>query len=307
MMKRAFIGMFCVFLSFMVMQCSENNQTDLIIFSYNRPLQLYALLESIEKYVTGIDNTYILLRADDKRFLTAYEEVFSRFSFVTPFLQTFSMTHNDFYEIMITLLEKSSSKYCLFAVDDIIVKDYFDTKEAIQILEKTEAYAFFYRLGLHLSICYPHVRENDPESGKQKVPPVKQISDHIYLWEFNKGEGDWNYPNNVDMTLYRTKDILETFATLPKMDNPNKIEEFWSRKRPKNNKGVCYQHSKVVNIPINIVQDIHNNRHMNLYTTEELLTFFKEGLKIDISTLYNIKNESAHINYIPTFIKRSNI
>ncbi len=28
--------------------------TDLIIYSFNRPLQLYALLESVEKYMQGV-------------------------------------------------------------------------------------------------------------------------------------------------------------------------------------------------------------------------------------------------------------
>ena len=31
-------------------------QVDLIIFSYDRPMQLYALLESIETYVRGLEN-----------------------------------------------------------------------------------------------------------------------------------------------------------------------------------------------------------------------------------------------------------
>ena len=39
-----------------------NAIADFIIFSYDRPMQLYALLESTEHYLTGIDSTTIICR-----------------------------------------------------------------------------------------------------------------------------------------------------------------------------------------------------------------------------------------------------
>src|ERR1700731_2933355 len=90
---------------------SENNQTDLIIFSYNRPLQLYALLESIEMYVKGINKTYIIYRTDNENFEYTYHKVFSQFSFVSPLKQTFNMTHNNFYELIMDILERTKSTY----------------------------------------------------------------------------------------------------------------------------------------------------------------------------------------------------
>lgn len=295
---------FLIIILFFIITSFAQNHTDLIIFSYHRPLQLYALLESIEEYVTGINNAYIIYRTDNDNFETGYQEVFSRFSFVTSLKQTINEMHNNFYELMMGILEYSKNDYCLFAVDDMIVKDYFDIKEAIDALEQTESYAFFYRLGLHLSICYPHVKPNEPNSGKQPVPPVEKISENMVSWKFNEGVGDWNYPNNVDMTLYRRKDILDAFNNIPRLENPNKIEEFWSRRYPKNKKGLCYKNSKVINIPMNIVQEVHPNRQMGLFTAEELLNFFNQGLKINIDILYKINNESAHINYVPEFIRR---
>ena len=49
-------------------------KADLIIFSYNRPLQLYALLESVQKDVTGLGETTVLYRADGP-FAAGYEKV----------------------------------------------------------------------------------------------------------------------------------------------------------------------------------------------------------------------------------------
>ncbi len=53
-------------------------KADLLIFSYNRPLQLYALLESIEKHMTGTDQLFVLYRADPS-FQAAYEKLKNRF------------------------------------------------------------------------------------------------------------------------------------------------------------------------------------------------------------------------------------
>lgn len=53
-------------------------KTDLIIFSYNRPMQLYALLESIQQHITGLNTTTILYRADTD-YEQAYQEVIKAF------------------------------------------------------------------------------------------------------------------------------------------------------------------------------------------------------------------------------------
>ena len=49
------------------------NNTDLLIFSFDCPLQLYALLESLEKYVIGIDEISLLYRVSSAEFSQAYE------------------------------------------------------------------------------------------------------------------------------------------------------------------------------------------------------------------------------------------
>ena len=45
---------------------NENNNVDIIIFSYDRPLQLYAFLESIDQYCVGVGKCFVLYRASDK-------------------------------------------------------------------------------------------------------------------------------------------------------------------------------------------------------------------------------------------------
>jgi histo-blood group ABO system transferase len=276
-----------------------HNSADLIIFSFNRPLQLYALLESIKMHVTDINSTTVIYRTSNKRYEQAFNEVASDFPHV-QFLH--QQTISDFKTLTIQALENSSSDYVLFAVDDNIVKDKVSLHECIEWVEKTDAYGFYLKLGTHLDYCYT-------ENKLQKVPPLTRINNTIFSWEFESGEKDWRYPNTVDMTLYRKKDLTSLFKSLEYI-NPNLLEgkwaSWWVQHKAPSPFGLFYENSKILNIPLNKVQMIDIlNRDMNLYSPEELLEKFEAGYKIDIAPLYQIKNRSVHTEYEPTFIPRS--
>jgi hypothetical protein len=137
------------------------------------------------------------------------------------------------------------------------------------------------------------------------LPSLHQEEDDIYSWNHTKANFDWGYPNNVDMTLYRTATAQQMINTISsRFSSPNKLEYEWSHITPARNICLCHITSKIVNIPINIVQTDFANQNMNLYTTAELLTLFLNGSKIDIAPLHQIQNRSAHIDYEPQFIGR---
>ena len=123
-------------------------------------------------------------------------------------------------------------------------------------------------------------------------------------WTLKHGTLDWGFANTVDMTIYQKMDLIKNFVTMD-YANPNKLEGIWARyaKGQRNKQGLCFSESVVVNIPINLVQDVCANRHMNAWSPDQLLEKFNEGLKIDIGPLYGIKNESCHIAYSLTFTK----
>jgi hypothetical protein len=274
-------------------------KADLIIFSYDRPLQLYALLESLSLYATDINSITTVYRTSNDRYDAAFNYVASQFPQVN-FLHQQNI--HDFKSLTLQALESSSSDYVVFAVDDNIVKDTINLQECITWLENTNAYGFYLKLGTHLDYCYT---ENAP----QAVPPHEQIHNTIFSWEFESGEKDWHYPNTVDMTLYRKKDLLHLFKQLD-YTNPNLLEGKWAawwvvHKAP-SPIGLFYKNSKIINIPLNKVQTIDIlNRDMNLYTPQELLEKFENGYKINIAPLYQMKNKAVHTEYEPTFIMRS--
>jgi len=271
-------------------------KADLVAFSYNRPIQLYALLESVETYIEGLEEIHVVYRSTDDKYEDAYQEVKHDFPYVI-FHKQGKNPRQDFKPLTLKASFESPSQYILFAVDDIIVKDYIDIEKDIELLKSTEAYGVYFRLGLNLDRCYALNRS-------QKTPPVKPVIDDVYLWNFSSGQCDWNYPNTVDMTLYKKDDIKQAFIRMG-YNAPNSLEARWSTKRNREKPfGLCYEETKIVNLPLNRVQNTHKNRNMNALSAKELLEIFNNGLKIDIALLFKVKNRAAHMDYVPEFIER---
>lgn len=268
---------------------------DLIVFSYDRPLQLYAFLESVEHYITGLESVTVIYRTSNQEFTQAYGLVQQAFNHVL-FKQESS--ERDFKNLLIASFMSGQSPYILFAVDDMIAKNSADLTLCTRLLEQTQAYGFFLRLGTNLSYCYPL-------SCEQPVPPLTHVSSSVYCWKFKEGTCDWNYPNTVDMTIYRKKDILAAVEKL-NYHNPNTFDVAWSKiaHAVVARQGLCFADSIIINIPMNRVQHEHNNRYEHTWTSAQLLTLFKSNLKIDISQFDGIKNNACHMPYEVSFVQR---
>ncbi|MEX0940369.1 MAG: glycosyltransferase family 2 protein [Candidatus Babeliales bacterium] len=277
---------------------------DMLIFSFDRPMQLYALLESIEHYIKNIQTINVLYRASNRDFEYAYENLKKCFPCICFVQQSEKNPHADFKEKTLDLVFARSDNYILFAVDDIIVKDYIDLKQCIDILERMHAYGFFLRLGSNITHSY---LSDLSKNNDNKVPPYLEIEPNILAWQFRYAKHDWAYPNTLDMTLYRKRDIESVLRQLS-YTTPNTLEGQWYGSTDFLNIGVCFKQSKVVNIPLNIVQEAKYNRiankHVIYKSTLDLLQKFNNGLKIDINPLYKFANNSAHIDYEPSFILR---
>lgn len=299
-MKHSF---FISFFFLLVSSCathhiSATNKPDIVIFSYDRPLQLFALLESVFKHCANYNNINVIFRASNEKYYDAYSELQELYPTVRYFKQGANPAA-DFKELTIRAsFDDSTSEYILYAVDDIIVKAAVDLSFCAQCLEGYQAYGFFLRLGKNLSYCYSMNRS-------QSLPVLQLQQDDVYAWQFNNAQLDWAYPHTVDMTIFRKKDIKEDFVRM-RYATPNQLEANWSKLSSKiiHKKGLCFSETKMVNLPLNRVQHDFNNRCMNYMTSEQLLEVFNEKLKMDIIPIEKIVNNSAHMDYTPTFIKR---
>jgi len=287
-----------VFLSFLCIGLRASDlvlpkKADMVIFSYDRPMQLYALLESIQLYMIGLDQVHIIFRATDARYALAYEQVKHEFPGALFTCQG-DKPREDFKPLTLKASFESPSEYIIYAVDDIIVKDFVDLGMCIDLLEKTQAWGFYLRLGTHLRECYPC-------KCAQAVPPCAAVCDGVLSWRFSQATYDWGYPHTVDMTLYRKNDIAKDVCEMA-YTAPNSFEASWAGRRPTRPVGLCYEQSKIVNLPLNRVQNDMQNRAMSVLTPAELLERFEKGEKINIFTLFKIANKGAHMEYAPIFV-----
>ena len=273
---------------------------DLIVFSYDRPMQLYAFLESVDKYMTGLGEISIIYRTSDNTYDAAYTEVKNRFKQVR-FFQQGSLPKTDFKPLVLKAWE-TKQDYLVFSTDDIIVKSFVDLRECARALKQTNAYGFFLRLGKNIKKCYFTGDKVSP------LPNYKLVElgsgAEAYIYKFSDAEGsDWRYPNNVDMTIYSKNKIKEFFVN-NSYDGPNRCEGSWARQADLSQQGLFFDKSKIVNIPLNLVNEVCPNAHMHSYTVVELLKFFNQGLKIDINDLYELNNQAPHTHFQVKFIAR---
>ena len=279
--------------------CATEKKADLVIYSYDRPMQLFALLESIDNHMTGLGDVIVIYRSSGDDFSKAYQEVGSYFPDVI-FVKQGSNTRGDFKPLTLQAVFDSPNDYILFAVDDDIVKDFIDIESEIEKLEQYRAYALYNRMGLHLSYCHPLARD-------QRLPVYEVLEDDLCMWCFQNGEFDWGYPHTIEFTLFRKKEIEQDLRTMP-YSSPNTFEGAWASRARKvmHRKGLFYKTSKTFGIPLNLVQEDGGTRNMNMLNSQEQLDLFNQGLKIDISPFYRIENNGAHTEYVPTFIRRDN-
>jgi hypothetical protein len=262
-------------------------------------MQLYALLESIEAHITGLESMSIIYRSDDQEYENGYTIIQKRFN-TAHYIRQSHNPHADFKPLLMKELTTHSAPYVVFAVDDIVITDTIDMSACAEALTRTHAYGFHLRLGLNIDReCFP--RNDVPLT----IPALSPIHSNIYTWKFITGDSYWGYPHTVDMAVMHKKDIIPLFNSFHFV-SPNMLEGEWARRyAPVPHKyGLCFERSKMINIPMNIVQDNHGNPCLYSYSAADLIALFNQGYKIDIKPLYHIKNRTPHSGYTPTFIVR---
>jgi hypothetical protein len=261
-------------------------------------------LQSIEKHVTNLGQVVVIYRVSSGEFDAAYQQCFDEHKPLNLVLRkqgTMGVPPaQDFKYFVHRSIIDSPNDYIFFAVDDIIIQDYIDLDECIQYLKKTNAYGFYLRLGENITECYMM------HSMKTPVPTHKYIDDKILQWKFADATGDWNYPNTVDLTVYKKLDAYGTIGNIH-FTSPNSLEFSWDqigdRQGDRQKDGLCYKHSKMINVPYNsVMEDWHGNRYMGK-SKYDFLNLYNQGNRMDIEQYAKVQNKSPHIE-VPLYLKK---
>lgn len=279
----------------------KKRKADLLIFSFDRPLHLFALLESVHRYMEGLNSISVIYRESSPRFFNAYEMVQKTFKNVR-FIKQSKRALQDFKPLVLQATFENSidaSPYIIFSSDDLIVKDHIDISECIQSLKTTGAYLFALRLGKRIKYC---CLEND----NHEIPYHVVVGKSTFGWQIDESRGDWSYTNRIDMNLYRKVDLFIPLLSI-EFSDPRELAKNWPkqkaffRDRMRERVGLCYDDSKVMTIPMNKILD----SKINPVTNEDLLELYDQGLKIDIdSVVQNKQQASLTINSFPKLIER---
>lgn len=270
----------------------SEEHTDLVVFSCNHPMRLYAFLESAQAHLHHLRRLYVVYRAENEYYEQGYQTVKKDFPQVTYVNQSCEDSYEDFAPLVLKTVfdrETSTARYVAFAVDDDIIKGQIDMKQATQLLKKTGAYGVYFCLGRQLDIQ------------PSKVIP---LGENTFAWQFSSGKGVWACPNSVHMALFKKEAIYPYFLCM-KFNNPNILQALWNEHADLSKVGLYYDQSTVVTLPLStsMKNDWFNEKGKN-GSEKELLTFFNQGLKMDIRPLSKIENSEIEIHYEPQLIKR---
>lgn len=193
----------------------------IVIFSKDRPFQLYECLRSLIKYeVNGckMQEIYVLVKLTEAE-RQRYETVEKSFPDVR-----FVKEGESFGEDLLEILKKSSSaKTIMFTVDDAFFYRTFSLSECANLLERRED---VYSVHLKLSPCIDYCH---PAQKNAKLPTLQKDSTFM-IFDRSEGTMDWDYPWDLAGSVYRTSDVIMMFRVLKSMygtsacNHPNRLE-----------------------------------------------------------------------------------
>ncbi len=267
-----------------------------IIFSKDRAIQLFALLETMFLNVTSPPSIKVIYCASTKDQKNAYLEVESlclKKQFDINFIQEVS----SFKGTLLSVLRSVSTRTTFFLVDDILfVKPVsFDCLSSIDPLN----YVLSLRLGKNLKKSYT--------TGRRETPPKfisSTMNSNLNEFEWFEKGNEWSDPWSVDGNFFSTKELI-LISELSNFSGPNTYEialktfnDFMSDR-----KGLCFETSRILNLPINKVQAEVDNKSGEI-STQFLLEKWRLGLKIDIAPFFDFTPSAPHEEHPISFVRR---
>lgn len=261
-----------------------------IVFSKDRPLQLHALLRSYLHQCAPAPRLDVLYQASTPAYQAAYEEVMA--AFVGAAIGWHR--ERDFARDVRALITDASTHGLFFLVDDMVfIRPVDFSALAAYPLER---YVPALRLGRNVTWSY--------FSNTARVQPaLHEGPDGLFTWSFADPKGEWR-PLSFDGDVYlRTE--MQMMADQVAFHSPNSFELALTVFLPAfaHRQGVCFAYSRVVNIPLNRVQDEFANRCGNLHA-DLLLEHWQRGLSMDVEALYDARTNSVHAELRVRFAPR---
>ena len=251
-----------------------------LIFSKDRPYQLDAFIRTITANGEIPESCISVLYCYSSEYDLDIETLKKEHAEVTFIEQ------RTFRTDVLEWLANSNSEIVSFATDDAIVTRQIPVGAIRKVLiDNPQVTTFSLRMGLHLDHCYP-------TNSKQAIPDG-QVSNGIFAWRAANAEGDWDYLLSVDSHVFR-RDFVTAMLESFSFSNPNTMESNWQMLKPHVSPiACCFPRSCYVNTPLNLVQDVYNNR-CGKTDVKILNDEYRRGKRHNPEVFRDFINRSAH-------------
>jgi len=279
-----------------------NTQTTTgVIFSKDRPMQLQGLLDSISRMAVVIPSLKVIYSASTPEYKAAYASMVTHALAGSIHFQE-EEVDGGFRRSLLKTLEKIETRTCFFLVDDVLFirPISFDLFAGLANREVIPSM----RLGQNITYSYT-LASKQPRPFLRPIRvhlPGTSLEGHLLAWRWKSGVHDWGYRYSLDGNIFETESIRKTIGRLS-FHGPNSLESSLNSNQIKQIEvwGICFPESRMVNVPLNRVQNEVPNRHGHL-ETDELLKMWQRGARIDVSGLDLINVCSVHEEVPLSFI-----
>jgi hypothetical protein len=151
----------------------------------------------------------------------------------------------------------------------------------------TEANCFSLRLGLNTVNCYTMQKLNKLNNhNTHNFYYDVDLIEPVISWKVADGTNDYAYPMSLDGHIFKTE-YIKNLCEILEYTNPNLFEAFLSNFTKPEMIISSYKNSKLVNSPINRVQETFQNLSgmKYKYSIEDLNEMYLDGLILNLEKM----------------------
>jgi hypothetical protein len=278
-----------------------------VVFSRDRPMQLDALLRSYFAMVSDPAPLDVLFRASNTQYALAYEQLAN--SFDESDVRFIDECANGGFESSLReLVAHMTAKTMFFLVDDILFIRAFELHQFAALSSPDVIPSM--RLGRNISYSYTRrSQQRQPRLlplDSWTSPPTLNtlpLKNQLVCWRWRRGQIDWRYPFSVDGNILPTT-LVRALLDDAVFSGPNSLEVEMDRLGARNMPrwGICFTQSRIINSPINRVQNEVSNFSGKVHQ-DLLLNLWIKGNRMDISRLGEVTCRSVHEEIDLPFVK----
>jgi hypothetical protein len=284
-------------------QKKHKKKLSILLFSFDRAFQLYALLSSVlDNFQTETElNITVLYRVTNEAHANSYTEL--KKIFEPKGIEFVKQADKaSFKSDLLKILKGFNSERVMFLVDDIVITSKINLDQMLEF--DSNYFVPSLRLGKNIKRNYTLQQE-------MKLPPFMDSSlfnklgktDGLNFWRWKDGDTwkefdlDWRYVVSVDGNIFNLDEMI-IFSEAIEFKSPNVFENLLYLRFSdilRERIGICFDSSKMVNLPINQVHvEGSVNIAENIKTPDYLLQKWQEGFTMDYKSIYGHVPSAAH-------------